>query len=91
MPVTSHTYIVFTLTTKRVGQIIRYSNTADGLVIFIFVLYFHTEYYSYSYLDDFSKPNTIRIHIGMIFQTRVAFVFVFGGSSKIEMKINHPS
>ena len=70
----------------RGERIIRYSNSWDRIVIFVFVFgrYFQTEYFLYLYSDDFSKPNTIRIRIRMIFQTRIVFVFVFGWSLKTE-------
>ena len=61
------------MTCTRGERIIRYSNSWDWIVIFVFVFgrYFQTKCYSYSYSDDFSKPNTIRIRIRMIFQNRI--------------------
>ena len=48
------------------------------LFVFVFGRFFHTEYYP--------------ICIGMIPKPKyVAFVFVFGGISKTEMKEKHPS
>ena len=37
--------------------------------VFVFIEKFGTEYYSYSYLGNFLKPNIIRIRIRVIFQT----------------------
>ena len=51
--------------TIRGKRIIRYSNSWGRIVIFVFVFgrYFQTEHYLYSYSDDFSKPNSIRIRM----------------------------
>ena len=49
-----------------------YSNSWDQIVIFVFRRYFH-----FSFSGDFSKQNNICIHIWLIFQKRILFVFVF--------------